>query len=78
MQKTKVYSLIYIHEIILNNDKYPLNIHLKHFNLEEIRQGNRAATTHVHPVQQLRKMKVKILFTLCRNFQEPTKFQFKT
>ena len=54
MQKTKsILPDIYIHEIILNNDKYPLNIHLNHFNLEEIRQGSRAATTHIHPVQQL-------------------------
>ena len=44
MQKTKsILPDIYIHEIILNNDKYQLNIHLKHFNLEEIRQGSRAA-----------------------------------
>ena len=54
MQKTKsILPDIYIHEIILNNDKYPLNVHLNHFNLEEIRQGSRAATTHIHPVQQL-------------------------
>ena len=56
MQKTKsILPDIYIHEIILNNDKYPLNIHLIHFNLEEIRQGSRAATTHIHPVQQSHK-----------------------